>query len=286
MLKRREDLRQLATVAVYLSLLAAMYFVPGCRSVWLFVPACAFSFLTAVVNHNQLHQGMFRARWANDALRMLLSFAALYPVSANVPAHNLVHHQFEDDGAPDWADPSRVSFRWNLLNLIHFPNVIGPVTFAGVLRWKSLRGKSAFRAQYLRESVFAFGLTGLLLAHDFWSGLYFIVLPQLWGARWFLRINLIQHDGCQAQSDWNHSRNFTGRVFNWFMLNNGFHTIHHNKAGLHWSELAETHQREVAPRIDPRLEEPSLLAYLGRTYLVRSERHHASEPMQPEALCD
>lgn len=54
----------------------------------------------------------------------------------------------------------------------------------------------------------------------------------------------------------------------------------------HGSELGEAHQREVASRIDPRLEEPSLLAYLGRTYLVQSERHHGSESKQPEALCD
>jgi fatty acid desaturase len=272
LLRRPQDVRQLLTVAVYFTLLGTMYLVPWCRNPFFFVIACAYSFLTAVVNHNHLHQGLFRSKRANAVLRCLLSFAALYPVSANVPAHNLVHHRFDDDGQPDWADPSRVRFRWNLLNLIHFPNVAGPVTFSGVSRWNALRGKGPVRRRFLVESVFAFGLTGALLAHDFWTALFFVVFPQLFGARWFLRINLIQHDGCDPKSEWNHSRNFVGRIFNWFMLNNGYHTVHHNRPGLHWSELPRAHGAEIAPRIDARLDEPSMLRYLLRTYVLRFSR--------------
>jgi fatty acid desaturase len=115
----------------------------------------------------------------------------------------------------------------------------------------------------------AFGLTGLLLWNDFWTGLFFVVLPQLWGARGILRINLIQHDGCDVRSEWNHSRNFVGDGFNWVMCNNGYHTIHHNIAGLHWADLAALHRAKVAPRIDPSLDEPSMVRYLWRTYFAR-----------------
>ena len=73
-------------------------------------------------------------------------------------------------------------------------------------------------------------------------------------------------------SEWNHSRNFVGRAFNWIMCNNGYHTIHHNRAGLHWSVLHEAHAREVVPRIDPALDEPSMVLYLLRTYLFRPAR--------------
>jgi fatty acid desaturase len=271
-LKHRADVRQVGIVVTYYALLASMYLVPSCRNVGFLAAACAFSFLTAVVNHNNLHQGMFTSSRANALFRLVLSFAALYPVSANIPAHNLVHHRFSDDGNPDWADVGAVRFRWNLLNLLHFPNVAGPVTFAGVVRWKSLQGKTAFRRQYAMESAFAFGSTALLLLHDFWTTLFFVVVPQLWGARWFLRINLIQHDGCDMASRWNHSRNFVGRVFNWFMLNNGYHTIHHNRAGLHWTALPSAHRAEVASRIDAALDERSMIGYLVRTYLLRVSR--------------
>src|SRR6185369_5796229 len=129
-----------------------------------------------------------------------------------------------------------------------------------------------FRRQYTWENLFAFGLTGALMDFDFWTTLFFIVLPQLYGARCILRINLIQHEGCDTSSDWNHSRNFVGRAFNWIMCNNGYHTIHHNRAGLHWSVLHEAHAREVVPRIDPSLDEPSMVKYLLRTYLLNVRR--------------
>ena len=270
--KYASDVRQVWTVATYYTLLLSMYFVPQCRNIVFLAAACAFSFLSAVVGHNTLHQGMFASKRMNMVWRYLLSFGGLFPISAVIPSHNLVHHHFDDDGQPDWAAPEHVRFSWNLLNIVHFPNVAGPLTFNGVQRWARLAGKGDFRKQYTRELVFAFGLTGVLLVWDFWTALFFVVVPQLWGARWFLRINIIQHDGCDTTTEWNHSRNFVGKIFNWFMMNNGYHTIHHNRAGMHWSELAKAHEKEVVPRMDPTLDEPSMLWYLARTYLLRFSR--------------
>lgn len=281
-LRNASEWRQVGLIAVYLGVLASMYFLPVCRNVFFFAAACYFSFLNTVVLHNHLHQGIFRSKTLNKGWNLLLSFGALYPASANIPSHNLVHHHFEDDGRPDWAAPEAVQFRWNLLNLIHFPNVAGPQTFAGVQRWRSVANNKAFDRQYFLEQFFAFGLTIALLVNDFWTGLFFIVLPQLYGARCILRINLIQHDRCDTDSEWNHSRNFVGRAFNWIMCNNGYHTIHHNKAGLHWSKLAEEHRKQVTPRIDPSLDEPSMLLYLLRTYGYRFRRPKQRAVIQAE----
>ncbi len=268
LLHHRADRRQVGIVVVYLGLVLSMYFVEACRNVPFFVGACFFSFLNAVVIHNHLHKGIFKSKGLNRLFRCALSFGSLYPASANVASHNLVHHHFDDDGQPDWAAPQNVSFRWHLLNLLHFPNVVGPNTFEGVSRWALTTRQADFRRQYTLEQVVAFGLTGALLVWDFWGGLFFVVLPQLWGARGILRINLIQHDGCEVHSEWNHSRNFVGRGFNWIMCNNGYHTIHHNRAGLHWSVLDEQHERECKGRIDPRLDEPSMVLYLLRTFVL------------------
>jgi fatty acid desaturase len=272
LVKHPAEWRQVGIVGAYLGLLASMYAVEACRNVVVFAAALYFSFLNAVVIHNHMHQGMFKSRALNMAMRCLLSFGSLYPASANIPSHNLVHHHFDDEGQPDWAAPEHVGFRWHLLNLIHFPNVAGPNTFAGVQRWMAVGNRKGFSRQYLLENVLAFGLTGVLLALDFWTALFFVVIPQLYGARCILRINLIQHDACDTTSEWNHSRNFVGRAFNWIMCNNGYHTIHHNRAGLHWSELDAAHEREVVPRIDASLDEASMVRYLARTFLFHAAR--------------
>jgi fatty acid desaturase len=283
LLHHHADRRQVGIVLVYNALLFSMYFVPVCRNPLFFVAACYFSFLNAVVIHNHMHKGIFKSRGLNRLFRMVLSFGSMYPASANVASHNIVHHHFDDDGQPDWAAPGNVSFRWNLMNLIHFPNVVGPNTFDGVSRWALTTRQKDFRAQYTAEMVVAFGLTGALLAYDFWTGLFFIVLPQLWGARGILRINLIQHDACDVTSEWNHSRNFVGKGFNWVMCNNGYHTIHHNLAGLHWAELDEMHARKVKGKIDPSLDEPSMILYLWRTYFARFSPPLHKDVAQAEA---
>ena len=96
-----------------------------------------------------------------------------------------------------------------------------------------------------------------------------------------LTITLNQPDRCDEQSEWNHSPNFVGRAFNWIMCNNGYHTIHHNQAGLHWSLLGEAHEREAKPRIDPSLDEPSMVLYLARTYLFSFRRPRALRDRTP-----
>src|SRR5688572_9811224 len=194
LVKHRSEWRQIGSVAIYIGLLASMYFVPWCRNIGFLAAACYFSFINSVVIHNHLHQGIFHSKALNMVWRCVISFGSLYPASANIPSHNLVHHHFDDDGQPDWAAPEHVSFRWNLLNLIHFPNVAGPNTFSGVQRWKAACNRKEFARQYLTENVVAFGATAALLAYDFWAALFFIVIPQLYGARCILRINLIQHD--------------------------------------------------------------------------------------------
>lgn len=275
LVRHPSEWRQIGIVFVYWTLLGVMYTHEECRNFLFFGLACGFSFLNAVVLHNHMHQGIFHSKRLNGVWRVVLSFGCLYPASANIPAHNLVHHHFDDEGQPDWAAPENVQFRWNLLNLLHFPNIAGPNTFEGVTRWMKTTRMPGFRRRYLIDSLVPLVLMLILLGNDFWGALLFVLLPQLFGARWILRINLIQHDLADTRSRWNHSRNFVGRAFNWLMCNNGYHTIHHNRAGLHWSTLPQAHAREVLPHIDPRLDEPSMAWYLLRTYILhfgRSQR--------------
>ena len=284
------DWRQLGILAVYMALLFSMFFIPECRNPLFLFAACFFGFLNTILIHIQMHRGIFASPLLNKIYQLVLSFGSLYPASANTPAHNIVHHAFNDEGMRDWTANEHSRFEWHLLNLIHFPNAVGPRTFGGVTRWKKVKGREEFRRQLNLEMTVAFGLTGAMAIYDFWTTLFFIVIPQFWGARGVLRFNLLQHDGCDKRSRYNHSRNFVGRGYNWIMCNNGFHTIHHNRASLHWTQLDEKHQSDIVPKQHPSLDEPSFVWYIVKTFILRMRKPErpkdllAREPQQAAVL--
>lgn len=90
-------------------------------------------------------------------------------------------------------------------------------------------------------------------------------------------MNFIQHDGCdvgeqETKKHMNTARNFVGPLANALTFNNGFHTMHHLKPHLHWSLLPEAHAKEVAPTIDPRLDEQCMLRYFLHNFILPGRR--------------
>ena len=80
-------------------------------------------------------------------------------------------------------------------------------------------------------------------------------------------INYIQHVHTDPWSEHNHSRNITGRIFNFLVFNNGLHTVHHENPGAHWSTLRELHTK-IESEIDPRLNQPSFWWWVIRGYVI------------------
>ena len=108
-----------------------------------------------------------------------------------------------------------------------------------------------------------------LVALDWRRALVFWVAPRLFAQWAIVTMNLLQHDGCddEAKKNMNFARNFVSRRLNWLMFENGLHTIHHLMPNAHWSQLPELHRRIVVPYINPKLNEPSMLLYIWRTYV-------------------
>jgi fatty acid desaturase len=100
---------------------------------------------------------------------------------------------------------------------------------------------------------------------DWKKAIYMVIIPQQVSAFAVFVFNYVQHVHVDEESKYNHSRNFMG--VNLFLFNNGYHTMHHEKAVLHWSELPEAHKK-IEHLIAPHLTEQSFWWYMIRTYVL------------------
>ncbi|UQA63949.1 fatty acid desaturase [Polyangium aurulentum] len=276
MLRYRADIRTLAFVATYFALVAVQW-VWSPRSLLLAVPlllaTCVFSFLGAVATHNTVHCPVFKQRWLNRVFQVVLSLTYGHPVSAFVPGHNLSHHKHTQTRR-DVMRTTKVHYRWNLLNGLMFMPTVGKDVFAADMRYfKAMyRQNPAWFRQMIFEAVVFLASCGALVALDWKKFLVYVLLPHQYAAWGIISMNYLQHDGCDQDSEYNHSRNFVGKIVNWWTYNNGYHTIHHMQPGLHWSLLPAEHAARVAPHIHPELDQKSLLGYLWRTFIWPAKR--------------
>lgn len=276
MLRYRADIRTLAFVAIYFGLVAVQWaYAPTelAIAIPLVVLTCWFSFFGAVATHNTIHSPVFHQRWLNRLFQVVLTLTYGHPVSAYVPGHNLSHHKYTQS-AKDVMRTTKVRYRWNLLNgLLFQPRVVKDILPADLRYFKAMyRRNPPWFWQMMLESVVFLGVMAALLVLDWKKFIVYVLIPHQYAAWGIVTMNFLQHDGCDENSEHNHSRNFVGKVVNWFTYNNGFHSIHHMHPGLHWSLTPEAHAKEVAPFIHPALDQQSLLAYLWTAFVWPAKR--------------
>lgn len=275
MLRYRADWRTLFFMCVFAALsIGGWVLDPHGPLLWAWVPVTMISsWICAVIAHNTVHCPVFTRRWMNKVFQVWLSLSYGFPVSEYVPGHNLSHHKFMQQ-REDVMRTSKVNYRWNLLNFLLFFFHVGPGVTAGNYRYKKLMAERlpAWNRQLLVEIIAVWGVKVALLLIDWRKALLFVILPHLFAVWGITTVNFLQHDGTDDTHPVNHSRNFVGKVFNFFTLNNGFHGIHHMRPGLHWSLTPQAHAEEVAPTIDKRLEQPSLFVYMFKAFIYPGKR--------------
>jgi fatty acid desaturase len=254
-----------------------------------FVLLCGLSWINAVITHNVVHLPLWRSAALNRVTRNVLSLTYGFPVNEYIPGHNLSHHRHVQQRR-DVMRTTKVRLPWNFANILAF----FPVVAFDVMRAnaKYVEFAKDRRRDWYSERNFqmflTWGLKITLLFVDWEKALIFVFVPHL-GALWGVTtVNYLWHDGCDVEHPYNHSRNFVGRLFNWFHFNNGFHGMHHIQPGLHWSLLREKHAELVAPHIHPALAQRSLAAYLLRTFVFewRRVRYDGAPLALPEGGAD
>jgi fatty acid desaturase len=160
----------------------------------------------------------------------LLTCTYGHPVTGFISSHNMSHHRYTQS-RKDVFRTTKVQYRWNFLNYILFYSDIAPQILKNDLKYLNAQrklGRPIFW-QFIREFIVLLAYQGVLLYLNWKLFLLFVFIPHTCAKLGIVNISILQHDGCDENSKYNGSRNFVGSIFNFFLYNNGYHTIHHVK---------------------------------------------------------
>src|SRR5215813_11621191 len=172
---------------------------------------------------------------------------------------------------PGDSGRSPILFKRNhLLALLVYPTVTGINQQGDIQRFFRELWHKDRRSFWLAASEYLvfFGFMALVLLLDWRKALLFYVLPQQFALFVIQVFNYVQHVEADETSAWQHSRNFVSPVLNRLLFNNGYHTVHHLKPGVHWSELPKLHAGH-AHKIHPWLLQRSWWRFMFWTFILR-----------------
>jgi len=232
-----------------------------------YIVYCFLSVSVAVITHNHNHVRIWKSDLLNTLQDWWLTVFYGFPVFAWIPTHNKNHHKM-NNRLGDYTITYRFSEKNNLLTLLTYP------TISGFYQQKAIReylkqqygaNKKRFLLSIAQYVVLVAWIAAALFI-DWRKALYFVIIPQQISLFSVLIFNYVQHVHANEESKWNHSRNFTG-FLNFLLFNNGLHTVHHETAGLHWSQVPAEHKK-VEHLIDDSLKERSFWWYIFRNYVM------------------
>ncbi len=220
-----------------------------------------------VINHHHAHRPIWRDAALNRITALIGAALQGHPVYVFELTHNDIHHE-HNHGPQDVTRTYQFGDHNHLLGLVLHPAqvlvVLYPLFFDQIKKvW--IDDRPVFYI-ICSEYLLVIGPWIFLFFLDPAKALLFVLVPQFVCLHWLLGANYMQHAHANGLSQWDFARNFTGAI-NWVYFNIGYHTAHHDRPDLHWTELPD-HHRQLVSQIDPRLVEPSFLWYLLRNYVL------------------
>jgi beta-carotene hydroxylase len=278
-MRNRADVRTLAYLTATVGLFFYQWTRPELANWWLYPLTLFFGYSAAVISHNQNHAPM----WGKNRLLNLLTNCIIgifygHPAIGWVPTHNQNHHKFNNREG-DLSISPRYFKRNHLLALITYPTATSMLQTPAIRKyiWEVRKTNPRLFWEAVTEYVVFFGLMIAAFVISWKKALVLLLIPQQLALFLIQCTNYLQHIECDPESQWNHSRNFEGWLLNTVLFNNGYHTVHHFKPGIHWSETPKLH-REMAHRFDPELRVRSMPVFLFDMYFLSPLRGQTRRP--------
>ena len=266
LLTHRADRRTLSYMTITTVLLIVQWKLAALQPI-LYVWFLFMAISVAIIAHNHNHVPLWRSRFLNIATDYWLTLFYGFPAFGWIPTHNKNHHHLNNKQG-DYTITWRISEKNNIFTLLSYPTVSSyfqqkPIANHLKSLWRSDRKRFGLAAsQYALLGIYY----AAALIWNWKKAVLFIVIPHQVSLFSILIFNYVQHVHTDEESEFSHSRNFTGGI-NLMLFNNGFHTIHHKSPGIHWSKTPAA-QKEIEHLIAPSLNERSFWWYMVRVYLL------------------
>lgn len=294
LLRFRADRRALFWALILFPALPVAVFVEPALGPWLLPIALYLAYCSGVLLHNHNHTPVFRSKRLNSWYSAWLSFFYGAPAFCWIPTHNQNHHRYLN-GPGDATRTHDLSPRDTVLGVLLYPTRSAVAQFPAIVSYvrRAWHDHPARFRQIAPECVVLIGghlgLGAFAVSHFGWQrglSVYACALgiPALSAAWSMMFTNYVQHVGCDPTSADDHSRNFVSRWMNWFVFDAGYHTVHHEHPGTHWSEYPELHAAR-ASLIAPHLNPASVFGYSFETYLL-GRRNRGDARSLTETDCD
>lgn len=243
MLNHKKDRITIIAAILLISMkLAVWYIAPSTAIVLWVLVGSVLTFLLHPIRHNHTHVPVFKSMKFNRLFDVIVSAATLSNSIGIHVIHVLNHHQ-HNDAKEDWGRTSSFTFGWEFVNYLFYIIIAPFKMISGYKKWIKSSNNSSNKKRHRLENLIIYVILLILLIIQPLATLLYWILPVIGAFLMLVSFNYFQHRGCDNESEYNHSRNFTGRLMNLFVFNTGYHTIHHLFPSKHWSEIPRLHQQ-------------------------------------------
>ncbi|MDA0789888.1 MAG: fatty acid desaturase [Proteobacteria bacterium] len=215
-------------------------------------------------NHHHQHIPTYRFKPLNRLLELSYAFHTGVTTHLWLLHHVLGHHHH-------YLDQSRDESRWKRAD----GSTMGALEYTlDVAATAYYRGYQVGRKhpRLYRTHLICTLVTLLLLGILTWyqpvQALFVFILPMITGLLITAWATYDHHAGLDTADDFEASYNNLNPLFNLLTGNLGYHTAHHYKQGVHWSQLPELHE-EIKDRIPQILFRESLWDVVTDNPVVR-----------------
>ncbi len=190
-------------------------------------------------NHHHQHVLTFKSDFLNRLLELVYTLHTGVTTNLWVLHHNVGHHKLFLDQK---TDPSR----WKRDDGSTMGELEYSLVTAATAYYRGfLMGQKypKLLKPFLTYTVVSFILVAALVIYRPLPGLFVFVLPMIGSLIFTAWVTYDHHAGLDTDDVFSASYNNIDPIFNLLSGNLGYHTAHHYKQGVHWSQLPALHEQ-------------------------------------------